>query len=401
MTGKVQSLAEAVQPIQDGATVAMGGFGIGLEPIALVHQIIRQGTKDLTIQTVVGGNDVDLLVGAGAVSRVDTSGVSLEEFGLAQNFRRAAQAGEIAIGEYSEMTMHDRFLAGSLGLTFWPAHGIFGSDILKVNPDLKEITCPFTDETYVALPPARPEWLLLHAPFADERGNVYHPYRTDFADFTATTIRAARKVIVSVESDRSASGGDDMDSDRYTLEELLTVTIAHDLADSERGFFSAAQIDQFGNVNTSVIGRDFHRPELRLLGSVLLPEHFTLFGREYVLIDHNPRKFVPRVDFISGPGHLDGGPDARARAGLRRGGPRWVLTELGVFDVDEATGRMRVKSIHPGYTLAEIQERTGFALIVPPEILETTPPTDEEIRLLRTEIDPHGVLTGRTLEAGR
>ncbi|HEX2170848.1 MAG TPA: CoA-transferase [Dehalococcoidia bacterium] len=267
--------------------------------------------------------------------------------------------------------------------------------------------------------------------------------------------------------------------DRYTLEELLTVTIAHDLKDGERGFTgmatggrtgvlivgvpiaamelarrthapslsifytgvivnpvvpeikslyesgpslatircearqkmtdifsmvrrremsfgfsSAAQIDQYGNVNTSVIG-DFNRPELRLLGSVLLPEHFTLFGREYVLIDHNPRKFVPRVDFISGPGHIDGGPDARARAGLRHGGPRWVLTELGVFDFDEATGRMRVRSIHPGYTLAEIQERTGFELIVPPEIPETTPPTDEEIRLLRTEIDPHGVLTGR------
>ena len=160
------------------------------------------------------------------------------------------------------------------------------------------------------------------------------------------------------------------------------------------GFSSGAQIDQYGNINTTVIG-DYHRPSLRMLGSVLLPEHFSLFGREYVLIDHNPRKFVPRVDFISGAGFIDGGPNAREQAGLRHGGPRWVLTELGVFDFDEATGRMRVKSIHPGYTLAEVQERTGFDLIVPPEIPETRPPTDEEIRLLRTEIDPHGVLTGR------
>ena len=199
MPGKVTSLAEAVRGIQDGATIATGGFGIGSEPIALVHQLIRQGTKNLTIQGVVQGNDVDLLVGAGAVSRIDTSGVSLEEFGLAQNFRRAAQNGEIFVAEYSEMTMHDRFLAGSLGLSFWPARGLFGTDILKVNPDLAEVTCPFTGERYVALPPARPDWLLLHAPFADETGNVYHPYRTDFAEFTAVAIRAAERVIVSVE----------------------------------------------------------------------------------------------------------------------------------------------------------------------------------------------------------
>ena len=199
MAGKVTSLAEAVQPIQDGATIALGGFGIGSEPIALVHQMIRQRTKNLTVLGVVQGNDVDLLVGAGAISRIDTSGVSLEEFGLAQNFRRAAQNGELFVAEYSEMTMHDRFLAGSLGLSFWPARGLFGSDILKVNSDLAEVTCPFTGERYTALPPARPQWLLLHAPFADENGNVYHPYRTDFAEFTGVTIRAAEKVIVSVE----------------------------------------------------------------------------------------------------------------------------------------------------------------------------------------------------------
>lgn len=160
------------------------------------------------------------------------------------------------------------------------------------------------------------------------------------------------------------------------------------------GFGSGAQIDQYGNLNTTLIG-DYDRPMLRMLGAVLLPEHFSLFGREYILIDHNPRKFVERVDFISGAGYLDGGPDARPRAGLHRGGPRWVLTELGVFDFDEATGRMRVKSIHPGYTLAEVQERTGFELLAPATVPETAPPTDEELHLLRTEIDPNGVLLGK------
>lgn len=199
MAGKVQALAEATRPIPDGATIATGGFGIGSPPIALIHQLIRQGTQNLVVQGVVQGNDLDLLIGAGAVSRVETSGVSLEEFGLAQNFRRAAQAGDLEIAEYSEMSMHDRFLAGSLGLTFWPARGLEGTDILRVTAGLGEVTCPFSGERYIALPPARPDWLLLHAPFADEQGNVYHPYRTDYAEFTAVALRAAERVIVSVE----------------------------------------------------------------------------------------------------------------------------------------------------------------------------------------------------------
>jgi hypothetical protein len=84
------------------------------------------------------------------------------------------------------------------------------------------------------------------------------------------------------------------------------------------GFSSAAQVDQYGNVNTTVIG-DYRQPTLRMLGSVLLPEHFTLFGREYILMEHSRRRFVPRVDFISAPGFIDG-PGAREKAGLRRGG---------------------------------------------------------------------------------
>jgi glutaconate CoA-transferase subunit B len=108
-------------------------------------------------------------------------------------------------------------------------------------------------------------------------------------------------------------------------------------------------------------------------------------------MEHSRRRFVPRVDFISGAGFIDG-PGAREKAGLRRGGPRWVLSELGVFDFDPATCRMRVKSIHPGHTIAEVRDQTGFDLVVPPQVPDTTPPTAEELRLLRREIDPHGVM---------
>jgi glutaconate CoA-transferase subunit B len=159
------------------------------------------------------------------------------------------------------------------------------------------------------------------------------------------------------------------------------------------GFSSGAQVDQYGNINTTVIG-DYRRPTLRMLGAVLLPEHFALFGREYILMEHSRRRFVPRVDFISGAGYIDG-PGAREKAGLRRGGPRWVLTELGVFDFDPATCRMRVKSLHPGRTLNEVRDQTGFELIVPAQVPQTTAPTDDELALLRREIDPHGVLLGR------
>ena len=118
----------------------------------------------------------------------------------------------------------------------------------------------------------------------------------------------------------------------------------------------------------------------------------TFFGREYLVMDHNPRSFVPRVDFITGPGNIDGG-DSRAMAGLGSGGPRFLVTDRAVIAFDGPNGGARLVSVHPGQSVAEVVAATGFALETSGTV-ETPPPTAEELRLLREAIDPRGVLLG-------
>ena len=102
---------------------------------------------------------------------------------------------------------------------------------------------------------------------------------------------------------------------------------------------------------------------------------------------------MDRVDFITLPGYIDGG-DSRQRAGIKGGGPKLCVSPLGVFDFEENSKRMRVKSAHKWVTLQEIVDNTGFELIVPDEVPATPPPTPDEMRLLRQEIDPTGILRG-------
>lgn len=147
-----------------------------------------------------------------------------------------------------------------------------------------------------------------------------------------------------------------------------------------------AQIDQYGNVNNSVIG-DFRRPKVRLPGSAGMGDMGSLDKKIYIWsTTHNPRTFVPKVDFLACPGYLDGG-DARARLGLKNG-PQLVVTNLCVMDFEPESKRMRLRSLHRGVTRKDVQERTGFELIVPDHLAETEPPTDEQLRLLREVIDP-------------
>lgn len=155
-------------------------------------------------------------------------------------------------------------------------------------------------------------------------------------------------------------------------------------------FFGGMQIDQYGNVNMACIG-NYDRPTVRGPGSVGLP--FTASVRRSVLYvqHHNPRLFVKKVDFVSGPGF---GKDAATE----RYRPRWaqgpvlVVTPLAVFDFDTPDRRMRLKSVHPGRTPKEVQAQTGFDLVIAGEIPTTTVPTKEELRIIREEIDTKGVL---------
>ena len=153
----------------------------------------------------------------------------------------------------------------------------------------------------------------------------------------------------------------------------------------------AAQLDQFGNANNSVIGPSFRRPKVRLPGTAGLADMGSIGKTLYYWVpDHSPRSLVPRVDFISAAGYLGGG-DERDRLGLT-GGPELVVSNLAVMDFEPASKRMRLRSVHPGVSVPEVQAATGFELCLPGgTVPETAAPTVAQVRLIREVIDPAGM----------
>lgn len=152
------------------------------------------------------------------------------------------------------------------------------------------------------------------------------------------------------------------------------------------GFMGGAQIDQHGNVNTSVLGTDYWKPKVRLPGTGGANDIASLCKEVIIVTPHERRRFVPKVDFVTSPAWLDGG-DSRRRAGLAFGGVSRVVTTLGVFGFDPETRRMRVEALHPGVSRAQVQEHTGFPLGEAPEVTETAPPAADELSMLRA-LDP-------------
>jgi len=167
----------------------------------------------------------------------------------------------------------------------------------------------------------------------------------------------------------------------------------HDLwqrGEIDFGLVRPAQIDQYGNINNSVIG-EFSRPKVRLPGGVAIGDVSHLVGRLLAYVPrHEPRVFVEKVDFITGPGNLEEGR-WRRKMGIKGRGPYKVVTDLAVLGFDEENGRMRLESLHPGVLVDEVQENTGFRLIIPKKVPETEPPTVEQLRLIRERIDPSDV----------
>lgn len=157
----------------------------------------------------------------------------------------------------------------------------------------------------------------------------------------------------------------------------------------ELGFVGAAQVDPYGNLNTTVIG-GHDRPKVRLPGSGGGCDIGSLCWRTVaILADHSPKRFVENVDFITTPGYLHG-PGAREKAGLPGGtGPYRVVTPLAMMDYDGTTKRMRLHSLNPGVTMDEVQRNTGFELKLPEKIGGNPAPTAAELRTLRNEVDPH------------
>lgn len=147
------------------------------------------------------------------------------------------------------------------------------------------------------------------------------------------------------------------------------------------GFVGAAQIDRYGNVNTSFIGTP-ERPKVRLPGSGGANDIVSLCREIFVMTKHERRRFVERVDFVTSPGYLEGG-DSRERAGLRQGRPVCVLTDLAILGFDAESRRMRLDALQPGVSVDEVVDSTGFELLVPEPVPELPTPSEEELTALR------------------
>ena len=157
------------------------------------------------------------------------------------------------------------------------------------------------------------------------------------------------------------------------------------------GFIGGAQVDRFGNLNTTYVGAAAGRGT-RLPGSGGGGDIACLSGRHVVIMAHERRRFVERVDYRTSPGHGEGG-DWRRRVGLVGGGPAAVITTLGVFRFHATTREMVLTSRHPGIAVDAVQAETGWPLAVAPDLTETRPPSPEELALVR-RFDPDGFWTG-------
>jgi len=177
-----------------------------------------------------------------------------------------------------------------------------------------------------------------------------------------------------------------------SMTETMSLT-ARGIADY--AFLGGAQIDMYGNLNSTMIGNDYRNPKVRLPGSGGANDLASNCWRIMVITIHEKRRFVKKVDFITSPGYISGG-NSREDAGLPPdSGPYKIITNLAIMGFDNPEKRMEIETLSPGVTVKQVQENTDFELLVKSDIKETTPPTKEELRILREEVDPHGYIIGR------
>jgi glutaconate CoA-transferase subunit B len=149
------------------------------------------------------------------------------------------------------------------------------------------------------------------------------------------------------------------------------------------GFLGAAQLDKFGNINTTVIGSDYHDPKVRLPGAGGAPEIAASCKEVFIVLRQSPRAFVDKVDFITSFGHGTGKGD-REKLGLRGAGPTLVVTDLGLMRPDPETAELTLTEVHPGIEVEQVVAATGWKLKVAADLKTTPAPTDEELTLLRS-----------------
>jgi glutaconate CoA-transferase, subunit A len=175
MTGKIVALDEAVSAVHHGSHVALTGFAITRNAVAVAHALIRHGRKGLHVSQVIGGMETDLLAGAGCVDRLTYSGGSLDRFGPLHAVNRAIRDGSITCAEYSSLALTFRFHAAALGLPYLPAHSMLGSDLLEpllAGGEVRLSEDPFSGVPVVELAPLYPDVAFVHADAADAAGNA-------------------------------------------------------------------------------------------------------------------------------------------------------------------------------------------------------------------------------------
>jgi glutaconate CoA-transferase, subunit B len=175
------------------------------------------------------------------------------------------------------------------------------------------------------------------------------------------------------------------------MNEMMT-TCCRGLVDY--AFLGGAQIDKYGNINSTVIG-DYHKPKVRFPGSGGANDFASFCWQTMIITVQNKTRFVEKVDFVTSPGYLNG-PGAREKAGLAAGsGPYKIITDLAVMGFHPESKEMMIESIHPGVELNDVLENSGFEPIIPDKISITSPPSETALRILRQEVDPHRYIIGR------
>lgn len=226
--------------VPDGALVAIPPDN-SLTPAALARALVRRGATRLRLVGVpIGGYAMDLLIGAGLVAELETSAVTLGEYGFAPNFTRAVRAGTISVQDATCPAIHTRLQAAEKGVPFMPLRGIIGSDILAHRPDWQVIGNPFADgaDPIVLLPALSPDFALIHAALADEAGNLWVGRRRELATMAhaaAATLATFEELVPGnlLEDERMAPG-------------VISATYITAAARAERGAWPLALLDRYG-----------------------------------------------------------------------------------------------------------------------------------------------------------
>ncbi len=169
---KQTGIAEVVESIPRGATIAIGGSSLSRKPMGMVRALAARGQGDYTLVVDVGGPDVDLLLGCGKVAKVIYAFVGFEVMGLAPHFRRARESGSVEFEEWTEYTVMAGLDATVKGVPFLPTHAGLATDLMAVNHSFRTMRDPFEGEEIVAVPALRPDFALIHANLADHQGNA-------------------------------------------------------------------------------------------------------------------------------------------------------------------------------------------------------------------------------------